>query len=98
MDETILVRVRYNPSGLHPFHQNVGNMKDSIKLLCFALCTKGLQKYLFILQLSQLPLDCKRLTYDALEGANITPTSFYNIGDLEIQDNLARVWCVIFLF
>ncbi|KAF8671042.1 hypothetical protein HU200_050321 [Digitaria exilis] len=44
------------------------------------------------MQLSQLPLDCKRLTYDALEGANVTPTSFYNIGDIEIQDNLARVW------
>ncbi|KAJ1283870.1 hypothetical protein BS78_03G160500 [Paspalum vaginatum] len=44
------------------------------------------------MQLSQLPLDCKRPTYDALEGANVTPTSFYNIGDLEIQDNLARVW------
>ncbi|CAL4949247.1 unnamed protein product [Urochloa decumbens] len=44
------------------------------------------------MQLSQLPLDCKRPTYDALEGANITPTSFYNIGDLEIQDSLARVW------
>ncbi|CAD6238248.1 unnamed protein product [Miscanthus lutarioriparius] len=41
------------------------------------------------MQLSQLPLDCKRPTYDALEGANVTPTSFYNIGDLEIQDNLA---------
>ncbi|GJM94151.1 hypothetical protein PR202_ga10769 [Eleusine coracana subsp. coracana] len=44
------------------------------------------------MQLSQLPLDCKRPSYDSLEGANITPTSFYNIGDLEIQDNLARVW------
>ncbi|KAL6607899.1 hypothetical protein ACP70R_040962 [Stipagrostis hirtigluma subsp. patula] len=44
------------------------------------------------MQLSQLPLDCKRPSYDALEGANVTPTSFYNIGDLEIQDNLARVW------
>uniref|UniRef100_A0A0D9V212 Uncharacterized protein n=1 Tax=Leersia perrieri TaxID=77586 RepID=A0A0D9V212_9ORYZ len=44
------------------------------------------------MQLSQLPLDCQRPTYDALEGANNTPTSFYNIGDLEIQDNLARVW------
>ncbi|KAL6615093.1 hypothetical protein ACP70R_037363 [Stipagrostis hirtigluma subsp. patula] len=43
------------------------------------------------MQLSQLPLDCKRPSYDALEGANVTPTSFYNIGDLEIQDNLARV-------
>ena len=53
--------------------------------------------YLFILQLSQLSLDCKRPSYDALEGANVTPTSFYNIGDLEIQDNLARVWYVPFL-
>lgn len=44
------------------------------------------------MQLSQLPLDCKRPSYDALEGSNITPTSFYNIGDFEIQDNLARVW------
>ncbi|CAO2179562.1 unnamed protein product [Urochloa humidicola] len=44
------------------------------------------------MQLSQLPLDCKRPTYDALEGANVTPTSFYNIDDIEIQDNLARVW------
>ncbi|KAL6843902.1 hypothetical protein ACP4OV_026473 [Aristida adscensionis] len=44
------------------------------------------------MQLSQLPLDCKRPSYDALEGANVTPTSFYNIGDVEIQDNLARVW------
>ncbi|KAL5227700.1 hypothetical protein ABZP36_015965 [Zizania latifolia] len=44
------------------------------------------------MQLSQLPLDCQRPTYDVLEGANTTPTSFYNIGDLEIQDNLARVW------
>ncbi|KAL5222134.1 hypothetical protein ABZP36_026847 [Zizania latifolia] len=44
------------------------------------------------MQLSQLPLDCQRPTYDALEGANTTPTSFYNIGDLEIQDNLARIW------
>jgi len=62
------------------------------------LCAMGHKKYLFILQLSQLPLDCKRPTYDALEGANVTPTSFYNIGDLEIQDNLARVWYVLFFF
>ncbi|KAF7029522.1 hypothetical protein CFC21_041241 [Triticum aestivum] len=49
------------------------------------------------MQLSQLSLDCKRPTYDALEAANTTPTSFYNIGDLEIQENLARVWCGFFL-
>ncbi|GAA0186924.1 hypothetical protein LIER_34212 [Lithospermum erythrorhizon] len=34
----------------------------------------------------------KRLSYDAIQGANVTPTTFYNIGDLEIQDNLARIW------
>uniref|UniRef100_A0ACD5VF67 Uncharacterized protein n=1 Tax=Avena sativa TaxID=4498 RepID=A0ACD5VF67_AVESA len=44
------------------------------------------------MQLSQLDLDCKRPTYDALEAAKTTPTSFDNIGDLEIQDNLSRVW------
>lgn len=43
------------------------------------------------LQLSQSPLD-KRPEYDAIQGANVTPTTFYNIGDLEIQDNLARIW------
>lgn len=43
------------------------------------------------MQLSQSPLD-KRPSYDAIQGANVTPTTFYNIGDLEIQDNLARVW------
>lgn len=44
-----------------------------------------------VLQLSQSPMD-KRPTYDATQGANVTPTTFYNIGDLEIQDNLARLW------
>uniref|UniRef100_A0A7C8YU46 DNA-directed RNA polymerase n=2 Tax=Opuntia streptacantha TaxID=393608 RepID=A0A7C8YU46_OPUST len=43
------------------------------------------------MQLSQSPLD-KRPSYDAIEGANVEPTTFYNIGDLEIQDNLARIW------
>ncbi|THG08701.1 hypothetical protein TEA_008447 [Camellia sinensis var. sinensis] len=42
-------------------------------------------------KLSQSPLD-KRPSYDAIQGANVTPTSFYNIGDLEIQYNLARIW------
>ncbi|KAL3744806.1 hypothetical protein ACJRO7_013985 [Eucalyptus globulus] len=42
------------------------------------------------MQLSQSPLD-KRPNYDAIQGANVTPTTFYNIGDLEIQDNLARI-------
>lgn len=43
------------------------------------------------MQLSQSLLD-KRPTYDAIQGANVTPTTFYNIGDLELQDNLARIW------
>ncbi|PKI51400.1 hypothetical protein CRG98_028196 [Punica granatum] len=42
------------------------------------------------MQLSQSSLD-KRPNYDAIQGANVTPTTFYNIGDLEIQDNLARI-------
>ncbi|CAL9039410.1 uncharacterized protein LOC103996315 [Musa acuminata AAA Group] len=44
------------------------------------------------MQLSQAPLESKRPSYDTIQGANITPTTFYNIGDLEIQDNLARIW------
>lgn len=52
----------------------------------FAWCS-----YKLILQLSQSPLD-NRPSYDAIEGANVTPTTFYNIGDFEVQDNLARIW------
>ncbi|XP_020581603.1 uncharacterized protein LOC110025455 isoform X5 [Phalaenopsis equestris] len=43
-------------------------------------------------QLSQSTMDNKRPRYDAIMGANVTPTTFYNIGDLELQDNLARFW------
>ncbi|KAJ8750890.1 hypothetical protein K2173_016071 [Erythroxylum novogranatense] len=43
------------------------------------------------MQLSQSTTD-KRPNYDAIQGANVTPTTFYNIGDLEIQGNLARIW------
>lgn len=43
------------------------------------------------MQLSQSPME-KRPSYDPVQGANVTPTTFYNIGDLEIQDNLARIW------
>ncbi|CAN8326466.1 unnamed protein product [Cochlearia groenlandica] len=43
------------------------------------------------MQLSQAPLD-KRPNYDAILGANIEPTTFYNIGDLEVQENVARIW------
>ncbi|KAM0938246.1 hypothetical protein DsansV1_C23g0176231 [Dioscorea sansibarensis] len=44
------------------------------------------------MQLSEAPLENKRPSYDPIYGANVTPTTFYNIGDLEIQDNLARIW------
>ncbi|XP_020672887.1 uncharacterized protein LOC110092598 [Dendrobium catenatum] len=44
------------------------------------------------MQLSQSTMDSKRPRYDAIMGANVTPTTFYNIGDLELQDNLARIW------
>lgn len=43
------------------------------------------------MQLSQSPLE-KRPKYDASLGANIEPTTFYNIGDLEVQENVARIW------
>uniref|UniRef100_A0A6N2MA18 Uncharacterized protein n=1 Tax=Salix viminalis TaxID=40686 RepID=A0A6N2MA18_SALVM len=43
------------------------------------------------MQLSQSTFE-KRPNYDAIQGANVTPSTFYNIGDFEIQDNLARVW------
>ncbi|XP_045832589.1 uncharacterized protein LOC123923885 isoform X2 [Trifolium pratense] len=43
------------------------------------------------MQLSQSPFE-KRPSYDYIQGANVTPTTFYNIGDLEVQDNLARIW------
>ncbi|KAL5726653.1 hypothetical protein ACHQM5_009676 [Ranunculus cassubicifolius] len=43
------------------------------------------------MQLSQAPLD-KRPSYDPIQGANVNPTTFYNIGDFEVQENLARVW------
>ncbi|MED6158874.1 hypothetical protein PIB30_037050 [Stylosanthes scabra] len=43
------------------------------------------------MQLSQSPME-KRPSYDFIQGANVTPTTFYNIGDLEVQDNVARIW------
>uniref|UniRef100_A0A1J3IQ73 Uncharacterized protein n=1 Tax=Noccaea caerulescens TaxID=107243 RepID=A0A1J3IQ73_NOCCA len=43
------------------------------------------------MQLSQAPVE-KRPNYDAILGANAEPTTFYNIGDLEVQDNVARIW------
>lgn len=43
------------------------------------------------MQLSHSPVD-KKPSYDAIQGANVTPSTFYNIGDLEVQDNLARIW------
>ncbi|KAI7748894.1 hypothetical protein M8C21_032815 [Ambrosia artemisiifolia] len=44
-----------------------------------------------ICDLSQSTTD-KRPSYDDILGANIEPTTFYNISDLEIQDNVARIW------
>ncbi|KAF3324582.1 hypothetical protein FCM35_KLT10739 [Carex littledalei] len=44
------------------------------------------------MQLSQGPMDTKIPVYDPVEGANATPSTFYNIGDFELQDNIARVW------
>lgn len=72
-------------------------LPKDVKLICDALRSWHILGRLggcnsMNMQLSQLSLDCKRPTYDALEAANATPTSFYNIGDLEIQENLARVW------
>lgn len=43
------------------------------------------------MQLSQSSSD-KRPSYDAVRGANVMQTTFYNIGDLEVQDSLARIW------
>ncbi|XVF34976.1 hypothetical protein REPUB_Repub18cG0104700 [Reevesia pubescens] len=43
------------------------------------------------MQLSQSPSEIKP-SYDAIQGANVNPTTFFNIGDLEVQDNLARIW------
>ncbi|KAI5001141.1 hypothetical protein ZWY2020_011100 [Hordeum vulgare] len=72
-------------------------LPKDVKLICDALRSWHILGRLggcnsMNMQLSQLSLDCKRPTYDALKAANATPTSFYNIGDLEIQENLARVW------
>ncbi|KAJ9538761.1 hypothetical protein OSB04_031494 [Centaurea solstitialis] len=39
------------------------------------------------MQLSQSMTD-KRPSYDDIQGANVEPSTFYNIGDLELQDNL----------
>ncbi|KAJ3681720.1 hypothetical protein LUZ60_014293 [Juncus effusus] len=44
------------------------------------------------MQLSQGPTDKKVPQYDAIEGANVIHSTFCNIGDFEVQDNLARVW------
>ncbi|MBA0853166.1 hypothetical protein Goshw_014269 [Gossypium schwendimanii] len=62
---------------------------------CFNRATFGCPDLVFIhslfIPLSQSPLE-KRPSYDAIQGANVNPTTFYNIGDLEVQDNLARIW------
>ena len=48
---------------------------------------KGSLLLVYYQQLSQSPLE-KRPSYDAIQGANVNPTTFYKIGDLELQDNL----------
>ncbi|CAN1159934.1 hypothetical protein LINPERHAP2_LOCUS23008, partial [Linum perenne] len=42
------------------------------------------------MQLSQSTFG-KNPKYDHIQGANVTPTTFYNIGDFELQDNLGRI-------
>ncbi|KAI3850777.1 hypothetical protein MKW98_030837 [Papaver atlanticum] len=47
------------------------------------------------MQLSQSPMD-KTPTYNAIRGAIVSPTTFYNIGDFEVQDNVARIgWILV---
>ncbi|KAL9274595.1 hypothetical protein AKJ16_DCAP09624 [Drosera capensis] len=43
------------------------------------------------MQLSQSDFE-KRPSYDCVQGSSIDPTTFFNVGDLEVQDNLARIW------
>lgn len=57
----------------------------------FSNMTLLLIELALFLQLSQSPMDA-RPSYDYIQGANVEPTTFYNIGDLEVQDNLARIW------
>lgn len=57
----------------------------------FSNMTLLLIELALFLQLSQSPMDA-RPSYDYIQGANVEPTTFYNIGDLELQDNLARIW------
>jgi hypothetical protein len=59
--------------------------------LYFFLALKFVFPVFLTLQLSQSTFE-KRPNYDAIQGANVTPATFYNIGDFEIQDNLARIW------
>ncbi|KAL5573048.1 hypothetical protein UlMin_022645 [Ulmus minor] len=67
-------------------------MKFSNSYIWFEFYNIPLEKDISLLcDLSQSPLD-KRPSYDAIQGANVTPTTFYNIGELEIQDNLACIW------
>ncbi|KAM7509637.1 hypothetical protein LguiA_020090 [Lonicera macranthoides] len=72
-----------------PLEKDISLICDTIRSWHIIGCLGGCNS--LNMQLSQSPMD-KRPTYDAIQGANVTPSTFYNIGDLEIQDNLARVW------
>ncbi|XP_028124493.1 uncharacterized protein LOC114321521 [Camellia sinensis] len=75
-----------------PMEVKFNNFEFSNSYIWFEFYNIPLEKDVaLICNLSQSPLD-KRPSYDAIQGANVTPTSFYNIGDLEIQYNLARIW------
>ncbi|KVH88836.1 hypothetical protein Ccrd_025276 [Cynara cardunculus var. scolymus] len=61
---------------------SVASVQNSMGRALFALFTAR--------TLSQSTTD-KRPSYDDIQGANVEPSTFYNISDLEIQDNLARI-------
>ncbi|KAL6221037.1 hypothetical protein ACLB2K_008789 [Fragaria x ananassa] len=75
-----------------PLEQDVSLISDTVRSWHhWTLGRMQFHEYASEISLSQSPLD-KRPSYDPIQGANVTPTTFYNIGDLEIQDNLGRVW------
>jgi hypothetical protein len=47
------------------------------------------------LQLTQLPIN-EKPSFDSVKASEEITSAFYNIGDLELQDNLARIWSEIF--
>jgi hypothetical protein len=43
------------------------------------------------MQLTQLPIN-EKPSFDSVKASEEITSAFYNIGDLELQDNLARIW------